>query len=156
MSTYRGHIAGGVATYALTAFFIAQLIPTHQWPWYAHPAFIASTILGALFPDIDTRSMIQQFFLIALIAALPLTLIYNVPIFIGLSITCLGALFIPHRTLTHRPWFLIALSLLLATIAYTRLHNHRLFFVVCCAYFCAGALSHWFLDFGLRRLFPKK
>ncbi len=156
MSTYRGHIAGGIVTYALTAWITLHIMPTHQFPWYAHPAFIGCTIFGALFPDIDTRSTIQQIFLITLIIAIPLALIYNVSLFIGLSVACLTALVIPHRTLTHRPWFLIALSIFLASIIFIKIPTHRFVLITCCVYFCAGALSHWFLDFGLRRIFPKK
>jgi hypothetical protein len=156
MSTYRGHIAGGIVTYALTAYTVLHLFPTAPHAWRAQLLFLGCAILGSLFPDIDTRSTIQKLFFVAMIPALPLSLFYNVSFFLCLVAICLGALFIPHRTLTHRPWFIVALSAILAGIILTKVEHHRLLFAMCSVYFCAGALSHWFLDFGFRRLIPKK
>jgi hypothetical protein len=156
MSTYRGHIIGGIIAYALTAPILSGVLSSQLWPWYAHPFFIGAALLGALFPDIDTRSTIQRFFFIALIPLLPFSLFYSKTLFIFLGIICIVALFIPHRTLTHNPWFIITLTAVMIGIILTRIQTHHVFLVRCCIYFCAGALSHWFLDFGLRRLFPKK
>jgi hypothetical protein len=156
MSTYKGHIAGGIVTYLLIAQAVSLTFPARSHSWYAHVFFIGCAVLGSLFPDIDTRSTIQRLFFIAMIPALPFALFYSMPLFVCLSAVCLGALFIPHRTLTHRPWFIIAISALMAGVVLTTIHTHRHVLVLCCVYFCSGALSHWFLDFGLRRIFPKK
>jgi hypothetical protein len=44
----------------------------------------------------------------------------------------------------------------LASIIALKMPTHRLMLITCCGYFCLGTLSHWFLDFGVHRIFPKK
>jgi hypothetical protein len=156
MSSYRGHLVGGVLGYLVIAKIFSPCLTNQQFSWFDHAIFLCLALLGSLFPDIDTRSTMQRLFFIALVAVLPVSLFYSTPIFIGLSMLCLIILCIPHRSITHNPWLLIVVPLALASI-YMRYHAPATTKpLIYAGYFIIGALSHWALDFGLSRFRTKK
>ena len=73
MPGYRGHLVGGGVTYFILLYILSIYNPD--------PSIMAQGLIfclvGALFPDIDIKSMGQKYFYIALIFLLAFCLLYG-------------------------------------------------------------------------------
>jgi LexA-binding, inner membrane-associated putative hydrolase len=155
MPSYKVHLLGGAITYLLlytcNSFFVFYPAPL----LFEHLLFLSITLLGSIFPDIDIASKMQQAFFRAAVFIAPLALFYNMTFFVIFSCITITLLVIPHRTLTHRVWFLVGAPWALTLII---IHHHpslRTHATIGCLLFSAGAFSHVLLDFGPKRLFKR-
>jgi hypothetical protein len=143
---YKGHIVGGIVTFAVLIYFLKffqyPLDMLHNIQWFLF------CILGALFPDVDTKSKIQiwlyRLFFVIYLLLLILNPQPNLLIFI--SILALIPLIVHHRGMFHKLYFLTGLPLCILGIIYItkpHLFIESSFFAL---FFIAGALSHLLLD----------
>jgi membrane-bound metal-dependent hydrolase YbcI (DUF457 family) len=151
---YKGHMIGALL------FLIASLMMLAAAGYYIKPLFIMQAIffviLGALFPDIDTKSKGQKLFYAVLFIVVIGLLVYK-RYYAGLALALLGfcPLFVNHRALFHTFWFsgVVVIVLVLGCHFYCPAYTNAgirngLFFLV-------GVLSHLILDFGPRKFLTK-
>jgi len=152
MPGYKTHLGGaGVA-----AFFL--LTATH---WSLPTASlicprtiwcISASLLGGLFPDIDIKSKGQKIFYMLLFIVLGFALIAkDVTIISICSILAVIPPLLPHRGLTHKPLFIIAVPFALPLVVATYHPAHTSFSLTIYMYFITGALSHLVLDFSSKK-----
>lgn len=156
MPSYRVHLVGGAATYVVVAQLSMVLPYLQNFSLPEHAIFLAVTLVGSLFPDIDIASKMQNNFFKFMPLALPLALFYSINLFVILGFACVAALVVRHRTITHQIWFLVLIPALYAFIMAHYYPSHSSIIFAVCTYFSAGALSHRLLDFGPRRFFSRK
>lgn len=148
MAGYKGHLFWAVCTYGLV-LCLSSLI---SWPvCYSLQNFI-SVLLGALFPDVDTKSKGQKIFYWLLL----ITLFYTFMMHWYCTSAVLVLLgFLPlmssHRGLFHNLWFLIFLITIITLFLgrYCGGFTHCL--ISNAVFFFLGVLSHLIVDFGFYR-----
>ena len=150
MPGYRGHLVGGVIAFGLLLYALKHLHPT---PFMA-AEWLACSLAGSLFPDIDVKSKGQKLFY-WLILILFMLLFYHgrTKVIVGLSFAAVTPMLVRHRGIFHRLWFVIAIPFATAWylgILYPVYARKALFDA---GFFCVGVLSHLWLDLGLRRMF---
>jgi len=149
MPGYKGHLIGGVATYAVGLYLLNSMSPSYA----TMGEWLLCVLAGALFPDIDIKSKGQKLFyrfLLILFAFLLVSQRYQLLIFI--SIIAIVPMIVRHRGLFHKLWFVVGFPLLLALClgAYFPIYRTVLLYDV--LFFIAGAVSHLWLDVGLKRM----
>lgn len=155
MPGYRAHMLCAAILYVLLVFCIYTYV---QSGLILCGGFIA-ILVGALFPDIDTKSKGQHYLYWVYAALLASFLILywrdHKPLWLEL-IVCLSVVTIApmlgrHRGITHAPPFILLLGLLMWIIVagFYPLYTAQLFFFSAC--FVLGAFSHVWLD--KRRIF---
>lgn len=145
MPGYKVHIVGGVATFIglmmLCSRYGTPIAPfiTLQW--------LAATVLGALFPDVDIKSKGQGIFYKGMLLFL-LFLFWTKQfhLFVIMSFLALVPLLVRHRGMFHRPWFVVVLPLSVAFITGVAFPVYGASFFYNACFFSAGALSHIMLD----------
>jgi membrane-bound metal-dependent hydrolase YbcI (DUF457 family) len=152
MPNYKGHLAGGAATFLLLVL-ASQKQYTHvltltQW-------FIF-TLLGCLFPDVDIHSKGRKIFFRILIVA------FIYALFLEEYITCiyiilmaLLPLCVKHRGLFHNIWFIIFCSAMPIIYAQVTKTQYTYLTTWDAIFFGAGAFSHLLLDFGPIKLIKR-
>lgn len=150
MPNYKGHLIGGFFTYLALLYLLRNHSPTvltiGEWLFF--------TLMGALFPDIDTKSKGQKFFYRVVFVLLLLLLVqmrFQVIAFV--SFVALFPLLIRHRGITHSLWFIMGLSLCTIALAHICVPNFAAIVFFDTLFFFVGALSHLILDLGLRKVF---
>jgi membrane-bound metal-dependent hydrolase YbcI (DUF457 family) len=156
MPSYKAHIAGGCFAFALAHALITVSPWYAPWPYMHYPLMLGITLSGALFPDIDVYSKMQQAFFKALLVCLPFALFYNQALFALLAVGACGLLFLPHRGITHALWFLISLPTLISFLLVTKHPAHKSIIFAGCIFFIAGSVSHIVMDYVNSKLFAKK
>ena len=155
MASYRGHLVGGVLTFGLVLFMRPELT---ELGLIKLTIALTITLLGSLFPDIDTKSMGQKvFYSLLAVCLVPTICAQSWGLLTIFMILGLVPILVPHRGLTHSPYFLLIAPLfiiwLLSAIdaRFILLPGYLYFF------FVAGAMSHLILDYSptqlARRLF---
>ena len=145
MPGYKFHILGGVATFSglmmLCCHYGVPITPFIMLQW------LAATILGALFPDVDIKSKGQGIFYKGMLFFL-LFLFWTKQfhLFVIMSFLALVPLLVRHRGVFHRPWFVVVLPLSVAFITGIVFPVHGVLFFYNACFFSAGALSHILLD----------
>jgi hypothetical protein len=123
---------------------------THAIEW------LLCTLLGALFPDIDTKSAGQKLvYRILFITMLILILRKLWPLVACLSLISLVPPLSRHRGMFHSPWFLIVSTgsmMLLSALLFPKQAHH---ISINLLFFLMGAFSHLFLDFGFVKVLRK-
>lgn len=147
MPNYKGHLVGGVFSFGLLIAIVGYQRPTVQLA-----TWLACTLLGSLFPDIDTTSKIQKISY-TMILCVQLFLLYhhNMGAFTLISLMAMVPVIANHRGLFHKLWFISALCIVIASgIAWSlpALLSDTLWALL---FFFGGVLSHVILDFGLGR-----
>lgn len=153
MPGYKGHVVGGVAAFALLLYVLqhqcTSTTTAMQW--------LGCTLAGALFPDIDVKSKGQKYFYWIVLCVLILLFAFQqLEMLAACGIVSVTPMLCKHRGIFHELWFVIALPCIVwaaASIAYPQ-YTETLFF--CALFFIVGALSHLYLDRGLRGILPKK
>ncbi len=145
MPGYKGHVAGGL----LIFFALFAATRSYVEPGTAVWLFLF-TLIGALFPDIDTKSKGQKWFYRILFLVLIVLLVLQQFIFFAVLALVLGLpLVVDHRGLFHRLWFIVTL----AGVVVGLLDWYQIFFLrdalLPALFFIAGAASHLVLDVGL-------
>lgn len=144
MPGYKGHLVGGAV-----AFSCLILITKY---WQQPSLFLAIqyfffTLLGSLFPDIDTKSRGQGiFYRILLIVLGVLIFRRNIQVCLILSLVSLTPLLVRHRGLFHKIWFIIITPFSIAFLASYASHLSLGAYSMQALFFVVGALSHIVLD----------
>lgn len=154
MPNYKGHLAGGVVVALSLVYVISWWL---QPPFMIGAQWMVCALFGSLFPDIDTKSQ-GQLLTYRLLAVVLLVLVaqQRFHLALGCCAVALLPLVVHHRGLFHRVWFVTAVCL--AIVAYAQ----RFFPVYLSAvalhtlFFYLGALSHIWLDLGLKRMWKAK
>ena len=150
MPNYQTHLAGGAITFAAV---LVCIVPYTQPPVLTAGEWLLFALAGSLFPDIDIKSKGQKYFY-WLVLLLLLILTYTkrfIPLAI-ISIVATIPLISKHRGLFHRAWFVIAAPLItwqILSVYYPPIKTALLLDMI---FFIAGALSHLWLDMGLKKM----
>jgi hypothetical protein len=151
MPNYKGHLAGGAVFYTiaflvLTFTYKPTIVTSIEW--------LLFTLMGALFPDVDIRSKGQKLFY-WLLGFIFLYAWWNHHLFVFPILSAIGLvpLLVKHRGIFHRLWFIILLSVGLAFLACQGAPNCYRIIMFDTLFFLVGAISHLWLDLGLRRMF---
>lgn len=156
MPGYRAHLACAFVLYLVFVFCACSAC---AMGWQLVCGGLCAMLVGALFPDIDTKSKGQHYLYWVYAAVLSGLLIayWRCPQQLWLElIVCLAIMTIlpmlgRHRGITHAPLFLVILGLVawITASGFYPAHTSIFFFWSCC--FVLGALSHVWLD--KRRIF---
>lgn len=152
MATYKGHIIGGIITFALITPLVSYFSPDEHVSIFFYLFFLGITLTGALFPDIDTHSTIRKigYYITPILVLFALIKAYY-HLLIPLFFFWFCIFLLRHRTITHRFWFLIICTGASYFFIIEKYPDACLTALTSCAYFLAGAVSHLFLDNALGR-----
>ena len=154
MPSYKGHIIGGLAVYLLIMMSVVvyKFLPIQSVPQLAK--WLVCTLVGALFPDLDIKSIGQKWFyrFIALISLLLLAYEQQ-HVFTMVSLCGLIPLLVSHRGMLHRWWFIGMVAMFYVFTMTYFVPNYYHAAVLDASFFSAGAASHLWLDGGWRLLF---
>lgn len=150
MANYKGHLFVGslfflVSFYLLSWCFRPSLLLAVQWYLLA--------LAGSLFPDIDVKSKGQNYFYWFIFWLLIfLAFMQQWRLIALVSIISIIPLLVHHRGICHRVWFVVGVPMTIALIlsCYVPLCTNHLFYNA--GFFVIGALSHIWLDLGLRKM----
>lgn len=150
MPNYKGHIAGGVGSFCITLAVVTQYccpsaLTVLEW--------LGFSIAGALFPDVDIKSKGQRYgYWLIVLLLVTLLLRKRFEMLMSVSIIAMLPMLAKHRGLFHRTWFVIALPLglwYLVAREFPAISQELLFDAL---FFITGAISHLWLDLGIRRM----
>lgn len=146
MPGYKTHTVGGVFTF-VGLFYVVQKIFLTKYAFLTAFSCFFVTILGALFPDVDTKSKGQMIFYQVLLFYL-LFLLWSQKFTMFMITTCLMMLplLVPHRGLFHRITFLSSIFIVGSLCAYLWLPIRSADIILHLGFFTVGAFSHVFLD----------
>ncbi|MFC1842820.1 metal-dependent hydrolase [Candidatus Dependentiae bacterium] len=145
MPGYKAHMVGGLAVYGITIYLLRS---------YCGSAFIAAewllfTLVGSLFPDIDTKSKGQMFlYQILFITLIILAIQRKFVIMAFLSVAAIVPIIARHRGLFHKPWFVVSLPAVVALGVSLYAPAYTKIIVFDAIFFILGALSHLVMDFA--------
>ncbi len=147
MPRYKTHLAFGFFSYLV--FIYLSFILVHFCPTFLQiiGCFLCS-ILGSIFPDIDTTSKMQRLFFIFSSLVIFGSIVFRLWfLFFNLSFITVFVTLLKHRTITHNAWVLLGLSVLPILLGFLCCGN--LVFDIFLGAFCflIGAFSHILLDF---------
>lgn len=150
MPGYRQHLLGGALTYVALIALCPWLKPTPV----AALEWFGFCMIGSLFPDIDIGSKGRYvFYRIFLIFFVVFLLSRNMMALCLLGVLMVLPMLVTHRGLFHRWWFVTALPFGIAYLCSCSLTSCKEAFMHDAFFFAAGALSHLYLDLGLKRMF---
>lgn len=146
MPGYRVHLGVAVVCYGAALIALSSYLifaPTIK----AAIAWFFCSVLGALFPDIDTKSKGQILFY-QVISVVLLIFLYKrmFPAFVWTALIAMVPVLVNHRGLFHKPWFVVMVpfaSSLFLSASYPQYQKMLLFDAL---FFSVGALSHIWLD----------
>ena len=150
MPNYKGHLAGGLFFYLIALYFV---LAAYSISFATGLEWLLFTLAGALFPDVDIKSKGQKYFYwIVLILGILLLLHNHIQGFIILRFISLVPVLVRHRGIFHRLWFIVLIPLLIsfALSCYMPGCNRTIMFDT--LFFIIGAISHLWLDLGLKRM----
>jgi hypothetical protein len=150
MPSYKGHLAGGIFAYLLALYFVLtnqsiSIATGIEW--------LLFTLAGALFPDVDIKSKGQKFFYwIVFFLGLILLFLEHIQAFVILGFICLVPLLVRHRGIFHRLWFVVCMPTFLSIFLCVYMPGCSRIIMFDTLFFIVGAVSHLWLDLGLRRM----
>jgi len=150
MPNYKGHLVGGFFVYCIIIFCLLAQTPS----LFLGAEWLLCTLLGALFPDIDTKSKGRKIFYRTLFG-LAIIFLYKQRVralFLLLIIAIIPSL-VRHRGIFHTWWFVVGLPLGLICYSKICLPAYATLITADALFFIAGALSHLWLDLGIKRMF---
>jgi hypothetical protein len=144
MPGYKGHIAGGIATFCGVALVVSKTYPPS--PITALQWFLL-TIVGALFPDVDIKSKGQGiFYRVILLCLILLYFKKDWHLFAATSFLAMIPLLVGHRGIFHKVWFVVAVPFALAYATIQSFPACKTMLFLDALFFAAGAVSHIILD----------
>ncbi len=147
MPGYRTHLIAGTLVFAGCASLAAPFMHPEDKTICVWALFLGSTLLGALFPDIDVPSKMQRFFYIMVIGVLAIALVVkNYTLFMGTGAGAIAVAFLRHRTITHRVWFMTLLACVLMGAGIFFFPSSERWCLLAGLFFVVGAWSHLLLD----------
>ncbi|MGE0010086.1 MAG: metal-dependent hydrolase [Candidatus Babeliales bacterium] len=151
MPNYKSHLTGGLVAAGILLYFMS-------W-WLSVSAALAvqlvlCALFGSLFPDIDTKSQ-GQLLSYRFLGIVLIVLILQQRVVLALACSAVGILplIVHHRGLFHRAWFIAAVCIGIVTYAYLYQSAYLSLVVLHAVFFFVGALSHIWLDVGIKRMF---
>ncbi len=149
MPGYRQHLVGGAVAYLSLLLLCSWLNPTFttaiEW--------LGFCLIGSLFPDIDIGSKGRYvFYRIFLIFLLVFLVRQNTMALCLLGVLMILPMLVSHRGLFHRWWFVTGLPFAVAGLCSCSFATCQDAFMLDAFFFAAGALSHLYLDLGLRKM----
>lgn len=154
MPGYKGHMAGALIAVGLCiaglSFVGYALAPV----LFAQGVFFAW--LGALFPDIDTKSKGQKLLYAILFVTLIGLFVYG-KYLMGAAITLCAflPLFVNHRGLLHSFTFIMGITFICVAACTLQFPLYASAAMRNGLFFLVGVFSHLILDFGPRRIFKR-
>lgn len=153
MANFVGHLIAGLSAAAIISYSCASfsLLSTTEMLMIS-----AATIFGSLFPDMDTKSIIQLWTYRVIALALLLLYIHNITaLLIIIPIAMMLPLVVRHRGIFHQIWFLTAIAgivymLLPCIITVSLCVRWGISFG-----FLTGAMIHLLLDYGVIKTVKK-
>ncbi len=148
MPEHKTHLVIGLLVY-LACMYLLLFFGPIAWPRKGE--LLAYTLIGALFPDIDTKSKIQRMIYVAfllLLLFLAYARQYSAATAVGV-LACLP-LIVRHRGLFHSRLFLGALGAI--AVGGTYLYTPSYTGIMACnvIFFLTGAFSHLIADRRIR------
>jgi hypothetical protein len=150
MPGYQTHLAGGAITFAavlvcVVPYFQPSVLTAGEWFLFA--------LAGSLFPDIDIKSKGQKYFYwMILVLLLMLTYTRRFIPLATISIASTIPLISKHRGLFHKAWFVIAAPMGVWYVLSMQFPPIQQALLLDVTFFIAGALSHLWLDMGLKKM----
>lgn len=159
MPGYKGHLAGGCVVYglmlgalygvsyeALAKYdYCASLLVALRWLFCA--------LAGSLFPDIDVKSKGQKYFYWVILGFFLLLIIERKFKLLAVSsVVSVFPMLVKHRGIFHKTWFVILAPLGFWALIGTYAPEYSRTLLFDTMFFIAGALSHLWLDLGLKRM----
>ncbi len=136
--------------FALIIFFA---IPHYHPSALTMLEWLLFTIAGSLFPDVDIKSRGQKYFYqIMLVLFVVLALNNHYRQLAVISILSLIPLLVKHRGIFHKLWFMIAAPLATWYCISLQFPQLREALLMNSLFFVAGAISHLWLDKGIKIL----
>jgi len=146
--TYRWHIIGGVIAYAITSMLVSVLSFSYTFDYAVLWFFVC--LVGALFPDIDTKSKMRYMVYHRWLLAVLLVLVAVMGKSRVVGILCVFILGLPfvvkHRGIFHSLFVLLFLPFLGAGLCSWYYPAQMFVIVATTSFFVAGACSHLMLD----------
>jgi membrane-bound metal-dependent hydrolase YbcI (DUF457 family) len=146
MPSSRVHVLAGATLFVPLYALITCTNITLPFSLPERLFLLGLTLTGAIFPDIDIKSNMQNTFYKSLLFILPVALFVNRSLFIGLLAIAATLKVIKHRGITHNPLFLLAAPAAITIGCIYRSPEHATFLMISCLCFTCGALSHIILD----------
>ena len=148
MPTYKGHLAGGAATFVAIHYISTKIFltppPTPKQIFFT----CAFCLLGSIFPDIDTKSFGQKIFYTLLTVIIITAIIAQQwGLLSVLSLISVFPLLVNHRGVIHTVWFVTLAPLAIPLLIHYNSPELSQTAWLAYLYFLAGALSHLALDY---------
>ena len=150
MPNYKCHLAGGIFAYGVALIaVILFILPS----WATLCEWLLCALAGALFPDVDIKSKGQRLFYWVILALLLVLFVYRrLHMIAFMSIMAVIPMLVKHRGLFHRTWFVIFVPTVLGWFLCWQLPKCMMIIFFDILFFIVGALSHLWLDLGVRRM----
>jgi len=146
MPSYKVHIPAGFITFILL-YIIQQKLGVAPNTFQNVAAILLSSTVGSIFPDIDTTSIMQRLFFLSILVIAPVFIFQNNYLMLAITAAvCIIILIIPHRSITHKPKWVIPFAALVCGALALIKHIDSMLLWQCWLYFIAAFLSHWLLD----------
>lgn len=149
MPNYKGHLFGGLCTFLI--IFILFLY--NKITLYVGGELLLCLLLGALFPDIDTKSKGQKIFYRLLFVILIFLFIQQK--FFEIAFFALVAflpLLVKHRGLFHNLWFITFVSFVPYFYCWLYIPKYCPALLLHTVFFVIGIITHLWLDLGFKRM----
>lgn len=146
MPGYKTHAVVGGLTF-IFSFCLLQKLFLFSCSSLTALSYFLATILGSLFPDVDTKSKGQMIFYQCVLFYL-LFLMWFKKVTLFMIITCIMMipLLVPHRGVFHRISFLFFLALLLSILSSVYTMYKTVDNILHIWFFFIGAVSHVIID----------
>lgn len=152
MPGFRGHIAGAIALYGLVIAALVVWCAVTLTYWRALEWLICM-LVGALFPDVDTKSKGQQILVLGIIGVGSWWVYWHMwqrVVLLGAAL--LLTLVVPHRTLFHSFKFILIATVMVVLYGAYCYPTKAPMLISDGGFFILGVASHLVLDRGLRGL----
>src|SRR5437868_222807 len=108
MPNYKGHLCGGFVAYLCVMLAMVSIKPS----LFTACEWLFFTLAGALFPDVDVKSRGQKYFYYFIFAVFVMLMYQDKHQMVScLSIIAITPMLVRHRSIFHKIWFLIILSI---------------------------------------------
>lgn len=147
MPNYKTHLAGGLVSFIVITKLLHTTFPSYTLDSVLLPAGLSITLIGSIFPDIDVPSKMQKWFFYSSAPLILLSLLLKKHLLFSLlGSSIIFIIFLTHRTITHKPFFILLAALIPLLFLIYNHPIHTNFFVGLYVYFTTGSLSHILLD----------
>jgi len=151
MPGYRTHASAALGATILFILVRSTLIATEPLVISTVCAQLIAGFLGGLFPDIDIKSKGMQLWYALLIPLLSGAVLSKYIVWsLLLASLCILPPLLPHRGITHNPWFDLIAPLIGPLLVWCYCPAYTKYSVELYACFVLGAFSHLVLDYGPR------